>query len=196
MILENLLLRRRWKKRGVKLSPGSHIESATEIGRGTRINGPISIKGKGACTIGSHCALGADIKIITSNHLIDHANLQCSLQRRIGADELDQARGPVVIGHNVWIGDSAIILTGVTIGDGAVIGAGAVVTRDVPDFGVAAGVPAKVMRRRFSDAICDQLKAIAWWHWDDARIARNRRLFDVDLAKATDDTFLSDILAE
>lgn len=196
MILKDLLLRRHWKKRGVKLSPGSRIESETEIGRGTRINGPISIKGKGACAIGRHCALGADVKIITSNHLIDFANVQCALQRRIGAHELDEARGPVTIGHNVWIGDSAIILTGVTIGDGAVIGAGAVVTRDIPDFGVAAGVPAKVLRRRFAEPICEQLKMIGWWHWDAAKIARNRRLFDVDLSQAGPDLRLADLVVE
>ncbi len=196
MTFKDLLLRRYWKKRGVKLSPGSRIESETEIGRGTRINGPISIKGKGACVIGRHCALGADVKIITSNHLVDFANLQCALQRRIGAHELDEARGPVTIGHNVWIGDSAIILTGVTIGDGAVIGAGAVVTRDVPAFGVAAGVPARVLRRRFSDTICEQLQSIAWWRWDAAKIARNRRFFDVDLAKAAPGTRLADLVVE
>ena len=196
MILKDSMLRRRWKKRGVKLSEGSRIESPTEIGEGTRVNGPISIKGKGACTIGRHCALGADVKIITSNHLIDFANVQCSLQRRIGARELDEARGPVVIGNNVWIGDSAIILTGVSIGDGALIGAGAVVTRDIPDFGVCAGVPAKLLRRRFSDAICEQLKSIAWWHWDAAKIMRNRCFFDVDLAKAASDTRLADFLVE
>lgn len=195
-MLKDLLLRRRWKKLGVKLSPGSRIEANTEIGEGTRINGPISIKGKGDCTIGRHCAFGADVKIITSNHLIDHANQQCSLQRRIGAMELDQARGPVIIGHNVWVGDSAIILSGVTIGDGAVIGAGAVVTRDIPAFGVATGVPARVLRRRFSDEICDQLATIAWWHWDAAKIVRNRRFFDADLVDAMPDKRLNELLVE
>lgn len=196
MIFEDLLLRRHWKKRGVKLSPGSQIQSATKIGHGTRINGPIFIKGKGTCTIGRYCAFGSDVKIVTSNHLIGHANLQCSLQRWIGAAELDQARAPVTVGHNVWVGDSVIILTGVTIGDGAVIGAGAVVTRDIPDFGVAAGVPAKVMRRRFPDAICAQLSTIAWWNWDTSKIRRNRRFFEVDLARAEPGKCLAALLAE
>lgn len=186
MIFKDLLVCRRWKKRGVKMSAGSRIEAPTEIGMGTRINGPLHIKGRGPCSIGRYCAFGADVKIITSNHLIDFPNLQCSLQRRIGACELDQARGPVVIGNNVWIGDSAIILTGVRIGDGAVIGAGAVVTRDLPDFAVAAGVPAKVLRLRFAAPVCDQLKALAWWHWDSAKISRNRRFFDLDLAAASE----------
>ena len=56
------------------------------------------------------------------------------------------AKGPVVIGNNVWIGESARILSGVTIGDGAIIGANAVVTHDVPSGAVVGGVPAKVIK--------------------------------------------------
>jgi len=55
-------------------------------------------------------------------------------------------KGPVVIGNNVWIGESARILSGVTIGDGAIIGANAVVTRNVPSGAVVGGVPAKVIK--------------------------------------------------
>lgn len=57
------------------------------------------------------------------------------------------SKGPVVIGNNVWIGDKATILPGVTIGDGAVIAANAVVTKDVPAYSVVGGNPAKVIKR-------------------------------------------------
>lgn len=196
MSLKNWMLRRTLRKRGVKLSPGSRIETTTDIGEGTRINGPLFVKGKGECRIGRYCALGADIKIVNSNHLIDFPNLQCSLQHKIGARELDVARGPVVIGHNVWIGDSAIILSGVTIGDGAVIGAGAIVTRDLPDFCVAAGVPAKVLRKRFPELVCQQLKAWAWWHWEPVKIARNPAFFDIDLTAPDADICLAEHVVE
>ncbi len=56
------------------------------------------------------------------------------------------SKGPVVIGDNVWIGDNAVIMPGVTIGRGAIIGANAVVTKDIPDYCVAVGVPAKVIK--------------------------------------------------
>jgi virginiamycin A acetyltransferase len=188
--MKKLLEGLRWKRRGVKLPSGSQVDSHTRIGYGTRINGSILIKGKARCTIGRYCALGSDVKIITSNHLMNYANLQCNLQRKIGAVELDVAKGEVVIGHNVWIGDNAMILSGVKIGNGAVIGAGAVVTRDIPDFAVAAGVPAKVLRLRFSPEVCEQLNALHWWDWAPERIARNADLFNVDLAQIPPGTSL------
>lgn len=74
------------------------------------------------------------------------------------------------IGHDVWIGTGALMLPGVTIGHGAVIGARAVVTRDVPDYAVAAGNPARILRRRFDDATIARLLALSWWDWPLDRI--------------------------
>lgn len=68
-----------------------------------------------------------------------------------------------VIGHDVWTGDGARIMPGVTIGNGVIIGSGAVVTRDVPSWSVVAGNPGRVVRRRFSDAVCARLDRLAWW---------------------------------
>ena len=72
---------------------------------------------------------------------------------------------PVTIGNDVWIGARAIILDGVTIGDGAIVAAGAVVTRDVEPYTIVGGIPAKVIRRRFDDNLCDDLLRIQWWNW-------------------------------
>lgn len=68
-----------------------------------------------------------------------------------------------VIGHDVWIGTDAMILPGVTLGDGVIVGARAVVSRDVPSWSVVAGNPARVVRRRFPDAVCALLDRLAWW---------------------------------
>lgn len=70
-----------------------------------------------------------------------------------------------VIGNDVWIGHGVIVLPGVKIGDGAVLAAGAVVTKDVPPYTIVGGVPAKIIRERFSRPIAEQLAAIAWWDW-------------------------------
>jgi len=76
----------------------------------------------------------------------------------------------VTIGHDVWIGHGAIILPGRSIGDGAVIAAGAVVSKDVPAYTVVAGVPARVVKRRFPEDIAARLQALSWWDWDHARL--------------------------
>ena len=80
-------------------------------------------------------------------------------------------KGDIVIGNDVWIGYEAVILAGVTIGDGAIIGTRAVVTKDVPPYTIVGGVPAKPIRKRFSDHIIAALLALRWWDWTEERIA-------------------------
>lgn len=74
------------------------------------------------------------------------------------------------IGHDVWVGHGATIRAGLTIGNGAIIGCGAVVTHDVPPYAVVAGVPARVIRYRFSDEVCSQLEESRWWELPDAKL--------------------------
>ncbi|WP_372622959.1 CatB-related O-acetyltransferase [Falsiroseomonas sp.] len=76
-----------------------------------------------------------------------------------------------VVGHDVWIGTEALVLPGVRIGHGAVVAARAVVTKDVPDYAVVAGNPARVVRRRFTEEEAARLVTIAWWDWPLERIA-------------------------
>lgn len=80
-------------------------------------------------------------------------------------------KGDIIIGNDVWIGYEALVLAGVTIGDGAIIGARAVVTKDVPPYTIVGGVPAKAIRRRFSESVIDRLSALRWWDWPEERIS-------------------------
>jgi phosphonate metabolism protein (transferase hexapeptide repeat family) len=80
-------------------------------------------------------------------------------------------RHRVVIGPDVWIGHGAILLPGVSVGTGAVIGAGAIVTKDMPDYTIAAGNPARPIRRRVTEDVEAALKRIAWWDWPHERLA-------------------------
>ena len=82
-------------------------------------------------------------------------------------------KGDIVIGNDVWIGYEALILSGVTIGDGAIIGARAVVTKDVPPYTIAGGVPAKAIRKRFSDDTVSALLKSKWWDWPEEKIQRS-----------------------
>ncbi len=85
------------------------------------------------------------------------------------------AREPVrrvKVGHDVWIGRSAIVLPGVEIGDGAVVGAGAVVTQSVPPYAIVAGNPARLIRFRFDEPTVARLQASQWWLLDDDRLGQ------------------------
>lgn len=84
---------------------------------------------------------------------------------------------PVVIGNDVWIGANVIILPGVHVGDGAVLAAGAVVTKNVDAYAIVGGVPAKVIRYRFSKEQIAQFLEIQWWNWTIQKIEENIELF-------------------
>ena len=82
-------------------------------------------------------------------------------------------KGDIVIGNDVWIGYEAVVLAGVTIGDGAIIGARAVVTKDVLPYTIVGGVPARPIRKRFTQETIDFLLKIKWWNWPEERIRQH-----------------------
>jgi virginiamycin A acetyltransferase len=82
-------------------------------------------------------------------------------------------KGDIIIGNDVWIGYEAVVLSGVKIGDGAIIGTRALVTKDVPPYTVVGGVPAKVLKKRFSDTVIEKLLAFQWWNWPYEKIQQN-----------------------
>lgn len=75
-------------------------------------------------------------------------------------------KGDIVVGNDVWIGSDAKIMSGVHIGDGSIIAANAVVTKDVEPYTVIGGVPAKMIKKRFSDETIQMLEQMKWWDWD------------------------------
>jgi len=85
------------------------------------------------------------------------------------------SRGDTVVGHDVWLGYSALVLPGVTIGHGAVVAAGSVVARDVPPYAIVAGNPARVVRSRFAEEDVERLLRAAWWDWPMELITRHLR---------------------
>ena len=129
--------------------------------------------------IGRFCSIAAMTRINPGNHPMQRAT-QAHFTYRASAyfeGEADDAAffdwrraQPVEIGHDVWIGHGAIILPGRRIGTGAVVAAGAIVTKDVPDYTIVVGNPARPLRRRFPEGIAERLKALAWWDWSHAQL--------------------------
>lgn len=123
--------------------------------------------------IGKFVSIAANVRINPGNHPMERASQHHfqyrSQQFGLGDDDdtfFDWRRGfPVSIGHDTWIGHGAIVMPGVKIGIGSVIGSGAVVTKDVADYTIMVGVPAKPLRLRFPVEVQERLKAIAWWDW-------------------------------
>lgn len=126
-----------------------------QVGRGVRI-GPGTYVNSGSIDsgdIGRYCSIGHDVHIGPTEHEYAHWTMSPYLARRAGEAPSDTERpgAPPVIGDEVWIGARAIVLRGVRIGQGAVVAAGAVVTKDVPDYEIWGGVPARFIRRRFDE---------------------------------------------
>jgi len=133
----------------IRIGDDVHISRDTVILAGvgqTIINERVSI-GAGSFIYGS-----SGVEIGKDSLLADHVRVMAGSHRYKDASKLIRLQGAcakkTTIGQDVWLGSSAIVLGGVTVGDGAVVGAGAVVTKDIPSYGIAGGVPAKVIGKR------------------------------------------------
>lgn len=120
-------------ERGAVFSSDICIGDYSGIGIDARIAGP--------CIIGDHVMMGPECMIYTVNHEIRDINKPMCQQGNTPPK-------PVIIGNDVWIGARVIILPGVHIGNGCVIAAGSVVTKNIPDYTIAAGIPACVIKKR------------------------------------------------
>lgn len=127
---------------GSRVSFGTRILEPNRISVGARTMIPNSsvIDGRGGLEIGDDCLIGFENVIVTATHAFDRTDCAINAQ--------GMAQAPVRIGDDVWTGCRVIITPGVTIGSHAIIGAGSVVTRDIPEWAIAAGSPARVLRDR------------------------------------------------
>ncbi|HEY4811101.1 MAG TPA: acyltransferase [Solirubrobacteraceae bacterium] len=130
--------------REVLLEPGVWITAPgtarVRIGEGTFLNKGVMVAAEDLVEIGAHCMLANGCFVSDASHRYDDPNKPITWQGF-------QSKGPTRIGDNCWLGANVVVTSGVSIGERCVIGANSVVTRDIEPFSIAAGAPAKVIRR-------------------------------------------------
>lgn len=127
-------------------------------------------------TVGRYVSIGPGVLVFRRDHPLDRLSMHPFFYNSslgfVAQDNI--VSRPLSIGDDAWIGARAIITSGcATIGLGSVVAAGAVVTRDVPDFSVVGGVPARLIKMRFSDETCKKIRASRWWTLPIERCVRN-----------------------
>ncbi|AIW87962.1 bacterial transferase hexapeptide family protein [Bacillus mycoides] len=137
------------------------------------------------CSIGRYCSIGPSVKIGLGKHPVDIVstspifyNPNNILNIKISGASRYIEHEETIIKNDVWIGANSIILDGITIGNGAVVAAGAVVTKDVPEYAIVAGVPARVIKYRFDAETIKKLSSSLWWEKEAEDLESDVSLFN------------------
>lgn len=174
------------KRKNVILAENTNVSNPriinnTQIGKGSYVaeNSILSM-----VKIGRFCSIGPNLVCGFGRHPLNGISTSPCFYSTLKQNGMTyscenkfEERKEIVIGNDVYIGMNVSILDGVTIGDGAVIGAGAVITKNVPPYAVVCGVPAKIIKYRFSKDIIQKLLKIKWWDWDDQKLQDVERMF-------------------
>ena len=154
------------------------ISGNVKIGRFSTLWGP-NINLNGQLEIGSFCSIGANVTMQEYNHFTDRLSTYYVFKNFFNETMQETTtNGSIKIGSDVWIGVNSTILSGVKIGNGSIIGANSLVNKDVLDYSIVAGNPARMVKMRFSDEMIKALNQLRWWDWPIEKIQKNSFLFE------------------
>ncbi len=168
------------------------IDRDVEIDQYTYINSGFLYPG---VRIGKFCSIGHSVCIGPGEHYLNRVTTYPIFYRFLNstfADEFPRVKQTMVM-NDVWIGHGAIITQGVKVGNGAVIAAGAVVTKDVPDYSVVAGIPAKIIKYRFDEPMIHKLMEFQWWNKDKKWLEKHKDIFIRNLYEDNESVFEEEI---
>ena len=182
--IKRTYLRFKLRKKNVKFARNSRIslkskfEGCNRIGENVFFSGKLGYgtyigeESKIQANVGRFCSIAAHVITVRGTHPTQKwasshpaffsTEKQCG-KTFVSYEKFSENKPLLEVGNDVWIGDSAIIMDGISIGDGAIIAAGAVVTKDVAPYTVVGGVPAKEIRKRFSQELIERLERAKWW---------------------------------
>lgn len=178
-----ILFKREWRKINKhNQTTISRIVEPTRVTVGRHTYGRLNISvfdhsNEKILTIGSFCSIAGNVQFICGGNHYQNRFLNFPIEKKFFDKTEALSKGEIVIGDDVWIGTNALILSGVTVGQGAIIAAGAVVSKDVPAYSVVAGIPAKVIKYRFTDNMIKKLLEVNLSAIDESYIKKNYSLF-------------------
>ncbi len=159
---------------GCNFSGKIKIGYATTLGYRNLLSGSIAI--------GKYCQLGVDVALHATNHPISYMTTYINQNLFQGELKHLKEENNIIIGHDVWIGHGVIVVGNVTIGNGAILAAGSVITKDVAPYSIVAGIPAKEVRKRFSDTIIQEIETLQWWDKSEQELEKIKPLFFKDFS--------------